>query len=100
MNQAVVVGKVLEDPCLRHASNGLPVARIKLEANRKGTEGGETLVIPVIVWRQLAEICAQFLKKGREIVAVGELMGDARKGFKLIASTVQFLGGPTEEDKA
>lgn len=110
-SSVVIVGRLTRDPQLRYAPNGAPVCSLSVATSRRfRREGGEraetTTFIDVDVWRRMAEICAQFLKKGREVLILGSLRQsrwkdpktqEPRSKIRVVAQQVQFLGPRPEE---
>jgi single-strand DNA-binding protein len=88
-----------------------PVTNFNLAANRSYKKGDEKVEevtwFRVTVWRQMAEVCNQYLAKGRQVLVEGRLIaneygsprvwetseGDPRASFEINAETVRFLGG-------
>lgn len=113
-NSVVIVGRLTRDPELKYAPSGAPVCSFGLATSRRftkedGQKGEDTTFLDVDVWKRLAEICAQFLKKGREVLVMGTLRQsrwtDAktqqqRSKVKIVANLVQFLGAKKEDEKA
>lgn len=108
-NAVMVMGRLVRDPELLYSQNGIPLCRLRLASNKKfkkadGTAGESTVFVDVTAWRRLAEICSQFLKKGREIFVSGELVqsnwvdkeGQKRSRLRITAGTVQFIGTPKD----
>lgn len=105
-NTVVMVGNLVRDPELKYVANGAPVCRFRIAASRRftktdGEKGQDTTFVDVDAWRRLAEICSQFLKKGRQVLILGSLHLDEwtdsktqqkRSKLKIIARDVQFLG--------
>ncbi len=105
-NNVVIVGRLTSDPKLWYAPTGPPVCTFHVDASwRKTNEAGERteedVLIEVEVWRRLAEMCAQFLKEGREALVIGTLRRsggtdpetrEPRPTLKVVAEQVQFLG--------
>jgi len=103
---AIVVGRLTRDPELKYTNpGGIPYLRMSLAVNRQvkseNAERRKTVsFVEVSVWRRLAELCAQFLKKGRAVMVVGSLRqsrwvgkdGNARSRVEVLADRVQFLG--------
>ena len=73
-----------------------------------GSQAEETIWIRVSAWGKLAEVCNQYLSKGRLVLVEGRLNpdkdtggpriwegndGQARASFEVVAQTVKFLGG-------
>jgi single-strand DNA-binding protein len=78
VNKVILVGNLTRDPELRHTSNKKAVCVIGLATNRNWTDkNGEKHEEPeyhrLVVWNKLAEVCHQYLKKGRKIYAEGRL---------------------------
>jgi single stranded DNA-binding protein len=78
------------------------VVNFTLAVDRRFKTDGEKKVdfIDIVAWRQLGELCANYLKKGREAAVQGRLEietyekdGQKRKSAKVIADNVQFIGG-------
>ena len=118
-NSVVIVGRVNRDPELRYSPSGAPICSFSIATSRRMTnEAGEkveqTTFLDVDSSRRLAEMCAQFLKKGREVLVMGVLRqsrwtdpktGEPQSKIRVVAQVVQFLGGrcdveglPVEED--
>ena len=103
---AIVVGRLTRDPELKYTNpGGIPYLRMSLAVNRQvkkeGAEPRKTVsFVEVSAWRRLAELCAQFLKKGRAVMVVGSLRqsrwigkdGAAKSRVEVMADRVQFLG--------
>jgi len=94
------------DPELRYTSSGIPIARFALAVNRfrrsgAEAEGGQDVdFINVVAWRRLAEICGEYLKKGRPVAIEGRLQvrsftgrdGQKRTAAEVVADNMQMLG--------
>jgi single-strand DNA-binding protein len=104
--QLIIVGNLGNDPELRYTSAGAPVATFSVAVNREwtnndGTPGEETKWFRVTVWRKLAETCAQYLAKGRQVMVIGRVAasafsgqdGSPRASLEVTADSVRFLGG-------
>lgn len=103
-NKVFLIGNLTRDPELRYTPSGIPVSRFTVAVNRfrpKGSEGKDEVdFIRVVAWRRLAEICGEFLKKGRPVALEGRLQISSftgRDGQKVtmaevIADNMQMLG--------
>ena len=102
MNRVVLIGRLTGDPELRYTNNGTPTASFTLAVDRSyKNEAGEreTDFIDVVVWRQMAEHCANYLAKGKLAAVDGKLQiraytakdGSKRKSVEVVADTVRFL---------
>lgn len=90
LNRVVLIGRLTRDPELRYTPSGVAVASFTIAVDRRFTNQQgerETDFIPIVTWRQLAENCANYLKKaawsGWTVVcksAVTRIMKDAGFG--------------------
>ena len=76
---AIVVGRLTRDPELKYTNpGGMPYLRMSLAVKRLVKSEDEVTkktisFVDVIAWRRLAELCAQFLKKGQQFQLVIEV---------------------------
>lgn len=102
LNRIVLIGRLTKDPELRYTPNGVGVATFTLavDRSRKNAQGErETDFINIVVWRQLAELCANYLSKGKLAAVEGELHirsydgqdGQKRWITEVAADNVRFL---------
>ncbi len=103
-NKVFLAGNLTQDPQLRYTPQGTPVATVRVAANtsykdRMGELKKETCFINVVVWGQMAEVCNQYLQKGRPVFIEGRLQsrswqdneGKSRNTIEVRAQRVQFL---------
>lgn len=116
LNRVVLIGRLTKDPELRYTPNGVAVANFTLaiDRNYKNAQGErDTDFINCVVYRQLAELCANFLSKGKLAAADGRIQvrsytgqdGQKRWVTEVIAEDVRFLspkdgGGVSTESKS
>ncbi len=111
--RVVIVGNVGRDPEMRYTPNGVPVTSFTVAVNRRWTgQNGEaqekTTWFRVTAWRKLAELCNQYLAKGRLVLVEGEVAASAWSGqdgqpratLELTARNIRFLGGRGEQGGA
>ena len=98
VNYVVLVGRAATDAQLRYTPNGTPVTQFRLAVDRPGGSEGETLFIPVVCWRKLAETVGTYVRKGRLVAVEGSLQqrtyeqdGQKRTQYEILASRVSFL---------
>ena len=101
LNRAILIGRLTRDPELRYSPNGVAVTQFTLAIDRPFQNSGqrEADFIPVVTWRQLAEACANYLKKGRLCAVEGRIQtrnydnNEGRKVYvtEVIADNVRFL---------
>ena len=77
-NQAILIGRLTKDPEFRLTPSGIPVARFTIAINRfkKNQDEKSADFIRIVAWRRLAEICNEYLKKGKLIAIEGRLQID------------------------
>ncbi len=109
-NKVFLIGRLTRDPEMRYTSAGVAVARFTLAINRPQRQGSgeEADFIRVAAWRKLAEICGEYLKKGKLVSIEGRLQlskyernGKQLSSAEVIADNMQMLdrkefGGSTE----
>ena len=107
LNRVLLIGNLTKDPELRYTPSGTPVANLRLAVNssfkdQAGQRKEETCFVTIVVWSRQAEICNQYLKKGRSVFIEGRLLyrsweaeGKTRSTMEVRADRVQFLGAPS-----
>ena len=91
---------------MRHTPSGTPVANFTLATNetfsdRNGNRQERTEWHRIVVWSKLAEICSQYLSKGRQVYIEGRLQtrqwedqqGQRRQTTEIVAVNMVMLGG-------
>lgn len=106
INRVILTGNLARDPELRYTPSGTAVCRFVLAVTRRYTnQQGEREAdfITIVAWRQLGELVANYLKKGRGAAVEGRLQvrsyenNEGRKIYvtEVIADNVQFTSTPT-----
>lgn len=127
LNKIILIGRLGTDPVQRETKNGIAVTHFSLatsrsvervlkatdesgqepstegaplgESSEKSSRSEETVWHNVVVWGKQAEICSQFLKKGRTVYVEGSIRkrpfigkdGTSRTAFEVHAENVGFL---------
>ncbi len=105
LNDVKLVGRLTRDPELRFTAKGQGVCRFDLAVNRRykdpttGEWKDDTSFVPVVVWREAAQRCADRLKKGSPVYVEGRLKsrnwetkeGQKRTSLEVNALRIQFL---------
>ena len=102
MQKITFIGNLCSDPEVRSTPNGITVTTLVVAVDRKfkDAQGNKkTDFFRVVCWRQLGEICAKFLSKGKKIAVIGELQartyeakdGTTRMSLDVQADEVEFL---------
>lgn len=106
LNRVILIGRLGQDPELRHTQSGVAVAtfnvaveRPKTKHQRENNLSAETDWIRIVVWDKQAVNCAQFLGRGRLVAIDGRLQintwtdqqGQKRSAPEVVAEAVRFL---------
>lgn len=78
LNRVQLIGNLTRDPELRYTPTGAAVCSFGLATNRSwttdtGEKHEETEFHNIVSWNKLAELCSQFLTKGRKVYLEGRL---------------------------
>jgi single-strand DNA-binding protein len=110
LNRVFLIGNLTRDPELRYTPGGSAVCEFSIGVNRKwkdqksGEMKDEVAFIDIVTWTRTAELCAEYLKKGRAVFVEGRLTqdrwedtktGQKRSKIRVTAERVQFLGPRT-----
>ena len=101
MNNVTLIGNLATEVDLRDVGEDKKVASFVLAVDRPGQDAGADFV-RIAVWNRQAEICAQYLAKGRRVALDGRLRsrswedpeGNRRSAVEVVANRVQFLSPP------
>ncbi len=79
--KVILVGNLGRDPELRYTPSGQAVTNLSVASSRKYTDSSgqqrdETIWFRVSVWGKQAETVNQYLRKGRQVLVEGRLVGD------------------------
>jgi len=102
LNRVVLIGRLTRDPELRYTAAGLAVTSFTLAVDRpftSQTNEREADFLNIVTWRQLAETCANYLRKGKLTAVEGRIQirnYENNEGIKvyvteIIADNVRFL---------
>ncbi|MCD6134033.1 MAG: single-stranded DNA-binding protein [Candidatus Omnitrophica bacterium] len=104
LNKVFLIGNLTRDPELRYTPQGSAVATLRIAANRRfrdksGEIKKDACFVNVVVWGNLAEVCNQYLQKGKSVFVEGNLQsrswqdqeGKNRSTIEVRAERVQFL---------
>jgi single-strand DNA-binding protein len=113
LNKVFLMGNLTRDPELRYVPSGTAVANFTVAVNRAykdsaGEKKEEVSFIRVVVWGKMAEICGEYLTKGRPVLVEGRLKtrswegqdGQKRNVLEVVANSVQFVGPRGEKAPA
>ena len=105
VNKVILIGNLGADPELRYTPDGTPVCNFRMAttegwSTREGEQREHTEWHTVVTWRRLAEICGEYLAKGRTVYVEGRLRtrswedqnGVTQYRTEIDARDVQMLG--------
>lgn len=102
MHQSIqIIGNVGKDAQMRYTADGTPVTSFTVAVNKKWDGGESTTWFKIACWRRLAEVCNEYVRKGRLVFIEGEIDcsawadrdGNPQATLELTARNVTFLGG-------
>jgi single-strand DNA-binding protein len=107
VNKIILVGRLGRDPEMKYTASGTPFCRFSMATDEGWTDKGSgekqerTEWHNIVVWDRLAEICNQYLTKGRMVYIEGSLQtrewddkeGVKRRTTEVRARDMVMLGG-------
>lgn len=107
VNKVILIGNLGADPEIRYLSNGTAVANFRIATtenriNRSGEKVSFTEWHRIVAFGRLAEICKDYLNKGKQVYIEGRLRtrqwedknGNRRSTTEIVALQMQMLGPP------
>lgn len=104
LNKVMLVGRLGKDPEVRYTTDGTPVATFTMATSesykdRSGTKQERTEWHNIVVWRKLAEIAGEYLKKGRLVYIEGRIQsreydakdGTRRRVYEIVATDMKMF---------
>ena len=105
VNKVILVGRLGQNPEVRYTPGGAAVANFSIATSenwmdKSGQRQERTEWHRIVVWGKLAELCNQYLQKGRQVYVEGRLQtrqwqdkdGQTKYTTEIQAQTIQFLG--------
>lgn len=109
LNKVILIGNLGQDPEVRYTPSGAAVANFSIATSESWTDkSGErqekTEWHRIVVWGKQAELCGEYLRKGRSVCIEGRIEsrdwqdrdGNKRTTVEIKAQSVTFLGGRGE----
>ena len=113
VNKVILVGRLGKDPEVKYTPSGAPVAKFSLATDevfkdRSGEQQRHTEWHNIVAWNKLAEICGEYLTKGKLVYIEGSIRsrqwedqaGNKRTAYEIIARAMQMLGSKAESERA
>lgn len=103
-NRVILVGRLTRNPEIKYTPQGTQLAKFSLAVSRIRSKNDEVDFFNIVAWQRLAEICGQYLKKGKLVLIEGEIHtrkydtqdGQKKTAFDIVAQNMQMLGGRGE----
>jgi len=105
VNKAILIGHLGKDPETRHSQSGAAITSFSLATNeswnnKEGQREERTEWHRIVAFGKLAEICGQYLKKGKQVYIEGRLQtrswddrdGNKRYTTEIVANNMTMLG--------
>ncbi|HLI34613.1 MAG TPA: single-stranded DNA-binding protein [Terriglobia bacterium] len=113
INKVILIGRLGKDPEVKYTSNGSPVAKFTLATDevfkdRAGEQQRRTEWHNIVAWNKLAEICGEYLTKGKQVYIEGSIRsrqwedqsGNKRTAYEIVARDMKMLGSKADADRA
>lgn len=110
MNKLIIIGNLTRDPELAETASGISYAKfaVAVTRNYSNSDGErETDFFDITVWRERAELCARYLRKGNKVGIVGSIQirtyeddnGSKHKIAEVKVDEVEFLTPKSQSDE-
>ena len=113
VNKVILIGRLGKDPEVKYTPSGAPVAKFSLATDevfkdRSGEQQKRTEWHNIVAWNKLAEICGEYLTKGKQVYIEGSIRsrqwedqaGNKRTAYDIVAGRMQMLGSKADSDRA
>jgi single-strand DNA-binding protein len=113
INKVILIGRLGKDPEVKYTPSGAPVAKFSLATDevfkdRTGEQQRRTEWHNIVVWNKLAEICGEYLSKGKQVYIEGSIRsrqwedqsGNKRTSYEIVARDMKMLGSKGDTERA
>jgi len=107
VNKVILIGNLGADPEIKYLSNGTTVANFRMATSENRlNKSGEKVTLTewhkIVAFGRLAEICGEYLNKGKQVYVEGRLRtrswedkeGNRKWTTEIVATQMQMLGTP------
>ncbi len=111
LNKAILIGNLGKDPELRYTPSGVAMATFSIATSetwtgKEGEKETRTEWHRIVAFRKLAEICGEYLSKGKQVYIEGRIQtrewedkdGNKRYTTEILANQMLMLGGRDSAD--
>ncbi|MBZ5515860.1 MAG: single-stranded DNA-binding protein [Acidobacteriia bacterium] len=113
VNKVILIGRLGRDPELKYTPSGAPVCKFSLATDavwkdKTGEPQKQTEWHNIVTWGKLAEICGEYLTKGKQVYIEGSIRsreyedksGNKRTVHEIIARQMTMLGSRADTERA
>jgi single-strand DNA-binding protein len=113
VNKVILIGRLGRDPEVKYTPSGAPVAKFTLATDesfkdRAGEQQKKTEWHNIVAWNKLAEICGEYLTKGKLVYIEGSIRsnqwedqsGNKKTSYEIVARNMQMLGSKAETERS
>ncbi|MBF0205627.1 MAG: single-stranded DNA-binding protein [Oligoflexia bacterium] len=114
VNKVILIGRLGQNPEVKYAPSGMPVCTFSIATTESwkdknnGQKVEKTEWHRVVAWAKLAEICGQYLSKGKQVFIEGRIQtrswddkdGTKRYMTEILAQNVQFIGAASSNNNS
>jgi single-strand DNA-binding protein len=112
VNKVILIGRLGRDPELKYTPSGAPVVNFSLATDesfkdRNGEQQSRTEWHRIVAWGKLAEICGEYLTKGKQVYVEGSIRsreyedksGNKRTVYEIVARQMTMLGSRADSER-
>jgi len=113
VNKVILIGRLGRDPELKYTPSGAPVAKFSIATDevfkdRSGEQQKHTEWHNIVAWNKLAEICGEYLTKGKQVYIAGSIRsrqwedkqsGAKRTAYEIVAQKMTMLGSKADTER-
>ena len=113
VNKVILVGRLGKDPEVKYTPSGASVAKFTMATDevfkdRSGEQQRRTEWHTIVAWNKLAEICGQYLTKGKQVYIEGSIRsrqwedqsGGKRTAYEIVAREMKMLGSKADSERS
>jgi single-strand DNA-binding protein len=113
INKVILIGRLGKDPEVKYTNSGTPVAKFSLATDevfkdRAGEQQRRTEWHNIVAWNKLAEICGEYLTKGKQVYIEGSIRsrqwedqsGNKRTAYDIVARDMKMLGSKADSERS
>ena len=113
VNKVTLIGRLGKDPEVKYTPSGTAVAKFTLATDevfkdRNGEQQRRTEWHTIVAWSRLAEICGEYLTKGKQVYIEGSIRsrqwedqsGGKRTAYEIVAREMKMLGSRADSERS